>query len=250
VKVLLVDDETPARTRLRRLLEKHPHINIVGEASNGIAALEEIEKLKPDVVFLDIEMPELDGLGVAEAIKLDGPAVVFVTAYDEHALKAFEVAAADYLVKPINEARLTTSLAKVRKRIARPITAKSPDYSDLLATLAGQAPARRLAVKCGAKFVVFETAKISAIIARDHYAAIIVDGRELLADDPLDVLVERLNPKQFIRIHRSTVINVEFLKELEREGDRKYVAVLTDIGKTRVPVSRERLPELKGILGL
>ena len=247
MRALIVDDEAPARNRLSRLLEKYHDIEVVGEASDGLMALDEIYRLKPNVVFLDIEMPELDGISVADAIKKDGPAVIFVTAYNEHALKAFEVSAIDYLVKPIVESRLEVAIEKVRGRKDKQ---QDNNYLQLIETLTNQQTTRRCAIRCGAKFIVLDPTKISAIIARDHYAAIIADGRELLADDSLDVLITRLNPQQFIRIHRSAVINIEFLKELEREGDRKYLAVLSDTCQTRVPVSRERLNELKTRLGI
>lgn len=248
MKALLVDDEAPARGRLRRLIEKFGDIDVVGEAADGLSALDAIEALKPDVVFLDIEMPELDGIGVAAALAGRGPSLVFVTAYNEHALKAFEVSALDYLVKPVAEARLAETVDRIRRRHSKP---KSPNYEALIETLtAANSSSRRLAVRCGAKFIVLNPAKISAVIARDHYAAIVIDGRELLADDSLDILAERFNAKQFIRVHRSAMINIEFLKELEREGDRKYVAVLNDATNTRVAVSRERLNELKAVLGI
>ncbi len=245
MRALIVDDENLARDRLKRLLEKFSDVEIVGEASDGLKALEEVERLKPDVIFLDIEMPELDGLSVADAIKNNGPSVIFVTAYNEHALKAFEVSALDYIVKPINEVRLEEAIKKLRARK----TKISADYTKLLESISGQG-LRRFAVKCGAKFVVFDPSEISAIIARDHYAAIILKDKEFLADDSIESLIERLNPQQFIRIHRGAAINVGYLKELEREGDRKYVAVLSDPQKTRVPVARERLAELKSKLGL
>ncbi len=248
MKALIVDDEDPARVRLKRLLEKHADIEILGEAADGISALEEIERLKPDVVFLDIEMPELDGIGVADAIKGSGPAVIFVTAYNEHALKAFEVSALDYLVKPIVEARLDIAVEKIRKQ--KNSRWQAQNFSQLMAAVTNKGLARRLAVRCGSKFIVFDPAKISAILARDHYAAIIVDGKELLADDSLDTLAGRFNSQQFTRIHRSALINIDYLKELEREGDRKYTAILNDPGKTRVPVSRERLQDLKELLGI
>ena len=246
MNALIVDDEAPARSRLKRMLQKFEDIVVVGEAKNGIEALEEIEKLKPDVVFLDIEMPELDGFGVADAIQGKGPNVVFVTAFSEFALKAFEVAAVDYLVKPVSEERLAAAVKKLLTRISK----KQEDYSKLLNILKQQQSVRRFAVRCGSKYIVLDPSKISAILARDHYAAIISDGKELLADDSLDILANRLNPQQFIRIHRSGVINVEFLKELEREGDRKYLAILNDNAKTKVPISRERLDDLKLRLGI
>ncbi len=244
IRTLLVDDEIPARTRLSRILKEMADVEIVGEASDGKEALIEIDRLNPDLVLLDIEMPELDGLEVASALSGKGPAIVFITAYDEHALKAFELSAIDYLVKPPTQARVEAALAKIRNRSNPKI-----DLSTFLKNFPTER-IHRLAVKCGAKYVIFDPRKISAIVAKDHYSAITVEGRELLADDPLDVITERLNSDSFIRIHRSAVINVDYLGELEREGDRKYTAVMSDQNKTRVPVSRERLNELKERLGL
>jgi DNA-binding LytR/AlgR family response regulator len=138
--------------------------------------------------------------------------------------------------------------------VERVRTRKNPQPQASLQKLLDQLeqgrPHRRMAVKCGAKYRVFEPSQVSAIVAKDHYAALLVDGQELLADDSLDQLAQRLESGKFLRIHRSAVINLDYLKELEHEGDRKYTAVLSDPAKTRLPVSRERLEELKKILGL
>ena len=139
MRALIVDDEAPARNRLSRLLEKYHDIEVVGEASDGLMALDEIYRLKPNVVFLDIEMPELDGISVADAIKKDGPAVIFVTAYNEHALKAFEVSAIDYLVKPIVESRLEVAIEKVRGRKDKQ---QDNNYLQLIETLTNQQTTR------------------------------------------------------------------------------------------------------------
>jgi two-component system LytT family response regulator len=247
IKALIVDDEALARTRLARLLSDFPDIQIVGEAANGMEALQKQQETEPDLAFLDIEMPELNGLEVAEAWGAEGPAVVFVTAYSEHALKAFELSALDYLVKPVAPERLAETVARVRKR-------KNPPASDafhrLLEKLEEGRAKRRMAVKCGNKFRVFNPSQVSAVIARDRYSVLLVDGQELLSDDGLDSLAQRLDPARFLRIHRSAIINLDFLKELEHEGDRKYTAVLSDPAKTRLPISRERLEDLKKELEL
>ena len=240
---LVVDDEPPARQRLRRLLEAIEGLTIVGEADNGVAALEQIAALQPAVVFLDIEMPELDGLGVAAALSGGKPAIVFVTAYDEHALRAFELSAVDYVVKPVHAERLAAAVDKVRARRGAAL-----DLGALLGKL-GPRP-RRMAVRCGAKYVVFDPERVCAIVAKDDYSAILVDGKELLADEPLDELMRRLDASQLLRVHRSAIVNLAFLRELVNDGDRRYVAVLSDAAATRVPVSRERLPALKAALGL
>lgn len=247
IKALIVDDEAPARSRMARLLSGSPDLTVVGEASNGLEALQASQTLQPDVIFLDIEMPELNGLEVAEALRGEGPTVVFVTAYSEHALKAFELSALDYLVKPVTPERLAETLERIRRR-------KEPQPSSrlqkLIESLEEGRARRRMAVKCGAKYRVFEPSQVSAVIAREHYAAILVEGQELLADDSLDQLAQRLDPARFLRIHRSAIINLDYLRELEHEGDRKYTAVLSDPAKTRLPVSRERLEDLRKVLGL
>lgn len=247
IKVLIVDDEAPARSRLARMLADLPDLRVAGEAANGLEALRAAEKLQPDLVLLDIEMPELNGLEVAEAWGGEGPAVVFVTAYSEHALKAFELSALDYLVKPVAPERLAETLKRFRKRKTQP---SQGDLQKFFKSMDEGRAKRRMAVKCGAKYRVFDPAEVSAVIAKDHYALLLVDGKELLADDRLETLAQRLDPARFLRIHRSAVINLDYLKELEHEGDRKYVAVLSDPAKTRLPVSRERLDDLKKILEL
>ncbi len=247
IRVLLVDDETPARGRLARLLSEIKDIQIVGEAANGLEALSAAQEFKPDLAFLDIEMPELNGLEVAEAWADNGPAVVFVTAYTEHALRAFEVSALDYLVKPVSADRLSEALDKVRRHKPQP---GLEQFQSFLEKFQEKRAKRRMAVKCGSRYRVLDPERVTAIVAKDHYASILVEGQEILCDDSLDHLAQRLDPGRFLRIHRGAVINLDFLKELEHQGDRKYLAVLSDVAKTKLLVSRERLDELKERLGL
>ncbi len=247
IRVLIVDDEAPARSRLARMISGFSDLQVVGEASNGLEALQATQDLKPDLVFLDIEMPELNGLETAQAWAGEGPSVVFVTAYSEHALKAFELSAADYLVKPVAPERLAETVEKIRKRRRPAAFEEMARFYEKMEE--GQAK-RRMAVKCGAKYRVFDPALISAVVARDHYVVILVEGQELLVDDSLDTLSKRLDPRKFLRVHRSALINLDYLKELEHEGDRKYLAVLSDAAKTRLPISRERLDDLREKLGL
>jgi DNA-binding LytR/AlgR family response regulator len=246
-RVLIVDDEAFARSRFHRMLSSFSDIEVVGEASNGLEALQMIQTTNPDLVFLDIEMPELNGLEVAEALEGQGPVVVFVTAYSEHALKAFEFSALDYLVKPVSTERLLDTIERIRKRKS---TVSFHQFQSLMTRLEGGRAKRRMAVKCGAKYKVFDPNLISAVVAKDHYAVLLIDGQELTSDDSVDSLEKRLDPQKFLRIHRSAMINLDYLTELEHEGDRKYLAVLSDTAKTKLPVSRERLDELKKILDL
>lgn len=240
MKALLVDDEKPARDRLRRLLEKNTDIEIIGEASNGLEALELLEKTQPDLMFLDIEMPELNGFGVAEALLRKpgaSPWIVFVTAFSDFALKAFEVHAIDYLVKPVHEARLISTFEKIKKNSAR-----GSLTSEILSNFPKE---KKFALKIGAKYMICDPAKISAILATNHYSTLIYEGKELLCDDSLESLHERFDPQTFVRVHRSAIVNVGFVKFLERQGDRKYVAALADSVNTKVPISRDKLDEIK-----
>ncbi|HTE50901.1 MAG TPA: LytTR family DNA-binding domain-containing protein [Kofleriaceae bacterium] len=244
LRTLVVDDEPPARDRLRRLLQDHSDVEWVGEASSGLEALERIAELDPDLVFLDIQMPEMDGLEVAASIPRPGPAVVFATAYDAHAIRAFELAAVDYLLKPVDKDRLRLTLERVRST-----SVSSADLAQaVLARMDTQN--QRMAVRSGAKYVVFETARVAAILARDHYATILVDGRELLSEESLDKLMDRLDRRNFMRVHRGAILNLAFVQELQQEGDRKYVALLAGVAGIRVPISREKLDEVKARLGI
>jgi two-component system, LytTR family, response regulator len=246
IRVLVVDDESPARNRLKRKLASFADLEVVGEASHGREALEKISELRPDVLFLDIEMPELDGLGVAASLPEPAPLVVFVTAYDEFALKAFETSALDYLVKPVTSVRLAQTVERLRSRLAD----ARPNLEKILERFSATKAPSRVAIRSGAKYVVVEPALVSAVLARDHYVAVLADGKEYLLEDSLENVARRFRGVEWLRVHRSAILNVEFLQELQHEGDRKYLAVLKDPARTKVPISRERLAEVKKNLGL
>lgn len=247
MRALIVDDEKPARERLIRLLQVYDDIEIVGEASHGQEALIQADKLLPDVVFLDIEMPELTGIETASALGSEGPAIVFVTAYDEYALKAFDSHAADYLLKPVAKERLEVTIQKLRTW-RRPNTSVS--LNAILQQFCADRKSKRLAVKTGQRYVVFDLDQVSAVVARDHYSEIIFGQQTILADDSLDVLERRLDPHRFFRIHRSSIVNIDFLREMRREGDRKYTALLSNYFESEFPISREKIELLKVRLGL
>ncbi len=242
MRALLIDDERPAIDRLSDLLKRYPDIDVVGTAQDGISALTLISEKNPDVVFLDIEMPELSGLEVARTLGVGGPMIIFATAFDEHALEAFESCAIDYIVKPINRERLHFTIEKLRRTVDKP--------SPMDSFFSKVDPPKRLAVKIGSRYEVFDPNLISVAQARDDYTALLVEGREFLSDDSLDSISTRLDPSLFMRVHRGALINVQYLKELRREGDRKYIAILSDKSQSQVSVSRERLTLLKKFLGL
>jgi two-component system LytT family response regulator len=247
IRVLLVDDENAAIERLKKLLKPYKEIDVIGECMDGLTALSAISDKKPDLVFLDIDMPELSGLEVAKTLGTEGPLIVFATAYDEYALAAFESNAIDYVVKPVSVSRLDFTIEKVRKSLA---SKTKTDLQTTLTLLQSTRNPLKLAVRIGAKFEVFDPRNIALVLAKDHYTSLMVDGREFLSDDSLEALNTRLDPNIFIRVHRGAIINILFLKELRREGDRKFTAVLTDKANTEVLVSRDRLPKLKTLLGL
>ena len=243
LRVVIVDDEAPARGLLREYLAAHPGVEIVGECANGFEAVKVIGEQAPDVVFLDIQMPKLDGFEVLDLLERP-PVVVFVTAYDEYALKAFEVHAVDYVLKPVTRERLAESLAQARARLGAAAPAPSP------ATLAAAArpPGRyveRLLVKDGPNVHVIPVGQVDWIEAQDDYVGIHAEGRTHLKPQPLAEVAAGLDPARFVRVHRSYVLNIERLARLELYAKDSYLAVLKD-GK-ELPVSRSghaRLQEL------
>lgn len=242
--VLIVDDEKPARKRLQRLLGAYEDIEIIGEAENGLEALTKIAQLSPDLVFLDIQMPELDGLGVAQAIPSNGPRIVFATAYDQYALDAFDAAAMDYLVKPISTERLGQSIERYRASKNTNVS----QFAEILEKLKGHRTSNRIPMKSGATYVVLDPKEIVAIQAEDHYAVVKGPKKEILCDDSLDALVSRLPQETFLRVHRSAIINLDRIESLVREGERKYFAIMQGKEPLRIPISRERLSGVKQAL--
>jgi len=246
LRALVVDDEAVARRRLRRLLEKIGGVEVIAEARDGREALAVVEKLRPDVVFLDIRMPELDGLAVARSGR-DLPPIVFTTAYDEHAVAAFEAAAVDYLLKPIEEDRLRLAVERVRERHARRVDPVA--LAALLERLgiAGGAPPTRLAARHGGAVHLLDPRRITRLVARGGYVAVRLGEREFLLEDSLAALEERLAPLGFVRVHRSELVRLDAIRRLRREGDGGIVT-LEDGQEARV--SRRALPDLSARLGI
>jgi two-component system LytT family response regulator len=245
LRVVIVDDEAPARGLLREYLTAHSDVEVVGECANGFEAVKVIGEQAPDVVFLDIQMPKLDGFEVLDLLERP-PAVVFVTAYDEYALKAFEVHAVDYVLKPVTRERLAGSLARVRARLGAAAAAPAPSPATLAA--AARPPGRyveRLLVKDGPNVHVIPVGQVDWIEAQDDYVGIHAEGRTHLKPQPLAEVAAGLDPARFVRVHRSYVLNIERLARLELYAKDSYLAVLKD-GK-ELPVSRSghaRLQEL------
>jgi two-component system LytT family response regulator len=250
---VLVDDETPARALLKEYLSAHRDVVVAGECANGFEAVKTITELRPDVVFLDVQMPKLDGFEVLELLD-PGPVVVFCTAYDEYALKAFEVHAADYLLKPFGRERLAEALARVRARRVEGSRASGAESSgpqmNPRSVAAAARPAgrwaERLLVKDGARVHIIPIEKVDYLEAQDDYVAIHAEGKSWLKNQSLAELGQDLDPARFVRIHRSYLLNVERLARLEPYAKDSRVAILAD-GR-QLPVSRAGYARLKELI--
>ena len=244
VRTVVVDDEPLARERLLKLLRAEPEIEIVGEASNGREAVTLIRESKPSLVFLDVQMPELDGFGVlAELAEDERPAVVFVTAYDKFALKAFDVHALDYLLKPFDKERFQTALRRALDHLAR----EKPEqiHQQLSALLSELRPAPqtdRIAVKTEGRVVFVKAADVDWVEAADNYVSLHVGKESHLLRETMASIEARL-PKQFLRISRSTIVNSERIKELQPLFHGEYSVILRD--GTKLTLSRSHRDKLQ-----
>ena len=265
MRVLIVDDEPLARRGIRQLLEPNVDVEVVGECRNGREALAALDTLAPDLVFLDVQMPELDGLEVVRARGAARmPHVVFITAYDEFAVRAFETHALDYLVKPVNEARFAAALDRVRERMrfaeALELTRRigdllathdrrgerRPDGADGATRGPALVPARRLVVPTATGELVLDVDEIDWIQAEDYYAAVHARGRRHLIRESLTSLEQRLDPDRFVRVHRSAIVKLDRVREMRSTAPGESVLVLRD--GTRVPVSRRRREQVGELL--
>jgi len=250
LRVMIVDDEVPARALLREYLGAEAGITVIGECANGFEAVKAISEQRPDLVFLDIQMPRLDGFEVLELLD-PVPGVIFCTAYDEHALRAFEVHAVDYLLKPFSRERLAEGLARARERLGAAGGSAAPAALAPMALAASARPAgqplERIAVRDGAQVHVIPVERVDLLEAQDDYVAIHEGGRTHLKHQTLAELAESLDPARFVRVHRSFVVNVERIARIELLAKDSRVAVLSD-GR-QVPVSRSGHDRLKSVLG-
>lgn len=242
-RVLIVDDEPLARERLRKFLRDEPDIDLAGEAANGREAVQQIHALRPEIVFLDVQMPELDGFGVVAELQPPLPAIVFVTAYDKFALKAFEVHAVDYLLKPFDRARLKTALERARQVVQQ----KQPVEERISALLHHLQPRpqepERLAVKSEGRVVFVNIHDIDWVEAADNYVNLHVGKDSHLLRETMNGLEAKLPPKKFLRISRSTIVNVERIRELQPLFHGEYVVILRD--GTKLTLSRSHRDKLE-----
>lgn len=236
IRAIIVDDEKPARHRLRELLEKRADIGAVAECSNGAEAVRQIRALQPDLLLLDIQMPGLDGFGVVEEIgAAQMPATIFVTAYDQYALKAFEVSALDYLLKPFSDERFERSLERVLSFVS---ARRREELSQRILSLLDQiqpeqpnktsAPLDRLMIKDGGRVLFLQVEEIDWIEAAGVYVQIHTAGKTWLHRISLSELEAKLDARQFIRIHRSTIVNLSRIRELRPHSHGDFLVALRD----------------------
>lgn len=243
MRVVIVDDEPLARAVLREMLAAHPDVEVVAECGNGFEAVKAVAELSPDLLLLDIQMPKLDGFELLELVGRD-QAVIFVTAYDEYALKAFDVHAVDYLLKPFSAERLAEALEQAAVRVAQ---GERPPVAALTKTARPQAaPLERVLIRDGAQVHVLPVGDIDYVEAQDDYASFRARGRSYLKDQALATLETQLDPGRFVRVHRSYILNVERLARVELYAKDSRVAILKD--GTKLPVSRAGYQRLKALL--
>jgi two-component system LytT family response regulator len=247
MKALIIDDEDLARAVVREHLAAHPDVEVAAECANGFEALKAVAQHQPELIFLDIQMPKLDGFEVLELLEAEGkrPAVVFVTAYDQHALRAFEAHAVDYLLKPFSKERFDAALAKARAQQSAQPPVPAAAASELAAAARQGKPLERIVVKDGPKVTVVHLDHLDWVQAQDDYVLLRTEGRNLLKQQTLASLETQLDSSRFIRIHRSYILNLDRLIRVEQDTREHRDAILRD--GTRLPVSRagyQRLREL------
>ncbi len=251
IAVLVADDELPARQRLMDLLRRDDQVASVSEAADGETAVEMIQREDPDLLFLDVQMPELDGLAVIDAIgAAQMPLTVFVTAYDQHAIRAFEANALDYLLKPFSDERFEATMSRAKARLDE---RSMREFGQRVVKMVSTAPVPqerrldRLVVKAGGTTRFIRVIDIDWIEAAGVYVTLHVGGKELLYRAALNDLAEKLDPRRFVRVHRSALINIESVLQLEPISHGEFEAVLKNGSRTRV--SRTYRVQLEKRLG-
>ena len=249
LRVVIVDDEPLARAVVREYLVKQPGVEIVAECGNGFDAVKAVAELSPDLLFLDVQMPKLNGFEVLELLGRE-VAVVFITAYDQYALRAFDVHAVDYLLKPFSEERLAEALDRTRERL-RGAQGRTAEPALDVAALVSQAhprqgPLERILIRDGPQVHVIPVERLDYVEAQDDYVAFKADGRQYLKDQTMASVESLLDPGRFVRIHRSYLLNIERIARVELYAKDSRVAILRD--GTRLPVSRAGYARLSKLL--
>ena len=256
IRAFVVDDEPLAVRRLKRMLEETGRVEVAGSSSDPVDALAALSETKVDVLFLDIQMPGMTGFEMLGMMDPQ-PLVVFTTAFDQYALKAFEVNSIDYLLKPIEERHLARALDKIERLHASP--AAPPDWKALVSQLAGalRQPGavlgpeypERIASRLGERIHILDLAKVTHFFAQEKLTFAAIEGKNHVVDHTVSDLEQKLDPHHFFRIHRSTLLNLAWVKELDAWFGGRVLVRLKDSKGTELPVARERVQELKKRLG-
>jgi two-component system LytT family response regulator len=247
IRTLIVDDEPLARRRLRAFLRPEADMEIVGECGNGEQAVEAIRSMQPQLVFLDVQMPGMDGFAVLQALEpRQLPLVVFVTAHDQYAVQAFEKRAIDYLLKPFSKRRFEDAVSRVRERIEGPDSGDLKErMARLLRTVAG--PKTHLVVKTGTHSVLLQTIRIEWLEAEGDYVRVHAGREVYLTRQTMNRIESELGSGRFVRVHRSAIVNIEFIKEIHSLPGGDHVVTLRDL--TQVTLSRGYRDRLEHLLG-
>lgn len=245
-KVVVVDDEAPAREVIKLFLKDHSEYVVVGEAENGFEGLKVIQANKPDLIFLDIQMPKLTGFELLELLD-NPPTVIFSTAYDEYALKAFEFHAIDYLLKPYNRSRFAESIQKV-SAVLKVETKPSPTNGTALLESYQQEPTHQIVVKDGTNITIIPTDELIRLAAQDDYVEIISSKGKHLKKQTMSHFEKTLDPNQFIRIHRSSIVKASMIEKIEKYGKETHMVYLTN--GDEVVASASGYTKLKNVLGI
>ena len=254
LRVMVVDDEQPARDELCYQLEQLGDVEVVAQAANGVEALSAVDRLEPDLIFLDIQMPGLNGFEVARRLlerDEQPPALVFVTAFDQYAVEAFEVNAVDYLLKPVDSGRLEQALARTRRRLSLDRSAPVNDQLERLVKMMANRRRDQVAVRVGERFLLVQAEEIIYASLADESINIVtgqVSGTSNYRT--LDELQARLDPEVFWRVHRSHLVNINKIKEIVPWFSRNYILRMKDTKGTEIPVSRTQTKRLREYLKL
>jgi two-component system, LytTR family, response regulator len=250
LRVVIVDDEPPARAVVREYIGRLPGVTIVAECSNGFEAVKAVSEQSPDLLLLDVQMPKLNGFEVLELLGRSVP-IVFVTAYDQYALRAFEVHAVDYLLKPFSEERFAEAIERVRERLrARESQEDASSGLDVPALVADarprQGPVERILIRDGAQVHVIPVDRIDYVEAQDDYVCFKSEGKQYLKDQTMAAVEASLDPARFVRVHRSYLLNIDRIARVELYAKDSRIAILRDA--TRLPVSRAGYARLSKLL--
>ncbi len=227
-RLLIVDDEPLARDRIREMVKDDPEVQVIAEARNGLEALEAVARYEPDIVFLDIQMPDMDGFEVLKNLNAEPlPLIIFVTAYDQYALRAFDVHALDYLMKPFDRERFARALDHAKEQMKRPTDEqRDGKIMALLEEIKGSRYLERFAIKTGEKVLLVRSEEVDSIEAEGNYVRINVAGTSYMLRETINSVESKIDPRTFVRIHRSTIVNINRVKELQAWARGEYRVVL------------------------